>query len=93
VAFWSAIVLFLILLTSYALLIMPMVQTELAKGRVSYSTSSSLRWGENITLEYRKIEVLHLNANETFGWLIIPEQALMADSVMFCNYALITIGK
>jgi hypothetical protein len=92
-AFWSALVLFLILITSYALLIMPIVQTELAKGRESYTTSSSLRWGKNITLEYRKIEVLHLNVNEAFGWLVILEQALIADSIMFCNYAMITIGK
>jgi hypothetical protein len=26
------------------------------------------------------------------GWAILPEQALIADAIMFCNYALITIG-
>jgi hypothetical protein len=92
-AFWSAIVLFLFLLATYALFLLPLVYTELVKGRRSYTTSSSLRLAKNITLEYRKIEVLHLNANETFGWLVIPEEAFVADSIMFCIYALMTIGK
>jgi hypothetical protein len=92
-AFWAALVLFFIIITTYALFYLPLVHTELVKGRRGYTTSSSLRLGKNITLEYRKIEVLHLNGNEAFGWLVIPEQALIADSIIFCNYALITIGK
>jgi hypothetical protein len=92
-AFWSAIVLCFFLIASYALRLLPLVYTELVKGRRGYTTSSSLRLAQNITLEYRKIEVLHLNGNETFGWLIIPEEALIADSIMFCVYALMTIGK
>jgi hypothetical protein len=30
---------------------------------------------------------------DVVGWVILPEQALIADSIMFCNYTLITGGK
>jgi hypothetical protein len=90
-AFWSTLVLFMVLCSAYAALIIPLVRTELVKGREGYKTRDSLRLAKNITWEYRRIEVLHLNVNDTFGWLVIPEQALIADSIMFCNYALITI--
>jgi hypothetical protein len=29
---------------------------------------------------------------DVVGLVILPQQALVADSIMFCNYALITIG-
>jgi hypothetical protein len=91
-ACWSAIIISLIFMASYAVVIIPLVYVELVKGRKSYKTNSSLRWGQNLALEYRKLEVLHLNLNDAFGWLILPQGALIGDAILFCNYALISIG-
>jgi hypothetical protein len=79
-------------MASYVVVIIPLVYVELAKGRKSYKTISSLRWGGNLVLEYRKLEVLHLNLNDAFGWLILPQLTLIGDAILFCNYALISIG-
>jgi hypothetical protein len=34
-----------------------------------------------------------LNAIDVVGWIILPEQALTADAIMFSNYTLITGGQ
>jgi hypothetical protein len=91
-AFWTAIIFVLVLILSYFVVTFPLVCHELVRGRRSYNTNSRLRFTNNLTLEYRKLEVLHLNGMDVMGWVILPEQALMADAIMFCNYALITVG-
>jgi hypothetical protein len=92
-AMWTAIVFILFLILSYFVVTTPFVCKELVLGRRSYSTNSRLRLPNNLSLEYRKLEVLHLNVMDVVGWVILPEQALMGDSIMFCNYTLITGGK
>jgi hypothetical protein len=82
----------LVLILSYFVVTYPLVCNELVRGRRSYSTNSRLRLTNNLSLEYRKFEVLHLNVMDVMGWSILPEQALIADAIMFINYALITVG-
>jgi hypothetical protein len=91
-ACWTAIVFILTIILSYFVLTYPLVCHELVRGRRSYNTNCRLRLTNNLRLEYRKFEVLHLNAMDVMGWVILPEQALLADAIMFCNYALITVG-
>jgi hypothetical protein len=90
---WTAIIFVLILTLSYLVVTYPLVSNELVMGRRSYNTNSRLRLPNNLRLEYRKLEVLHLNAMDVMGWAILPEQALMADAIMFSNYTLITGGQ
>jgi hypothetical protein len=91
-ALWTAILFGLAVISSYLVVTYGIVCNELTMGRRSYSTNRRLRWAHNLSLEYRKLEVLHLNVVDIVGWVILPEQALMADAVMFCNYSLITVG-
>jgi hypothetical protein len=91
-AMWTAVVFVLVLILSYFVVTYPLVCNELVRGRRSYSTNSRLRLTNNLSLEYRKFEVLHLNVMDVMGWSILPEQALIADAIMFINYALITVG-
>jgi hypothetical protein len=91
-ACWTAITFVLVLILSYFVVIYPLVGHELVRGSRIYKTNSRLRFTNNLTLEYRKLEVLHLNVIDSMGWAILPEQALIADAIMFCNYALITVG-
>jgi hypothetical protein len=90
---WTAVIFVLVLSLSYFVMMYPLVSHELVSGRRSYKTNSRLRLPNNLSLEYRKLEVLHLNVMDIVGWLILPEQALMADAIMFCNYSLITGGQ
>jgi hypothetical protein len=92
-AFWTEILFCFVLILSYFVLTYPLVSHELVKGRAGYNTSSRLRLPNNLILEYRKIEVVHLNAMDVVGWVILPEQALMADASLFSNYTLITGGQ
>jgi hypothetical protein len=91
-AFWTAIIFVLVLTLSYFVVIYPLVCHELVRGSRSYKTNSRLRLTNNLRLEFRKLEVLHLNVLDVMGWVLLPEQALVADAIMFCNYALITVG-
>jgi hypothetical protein len=91
-AFWTALTFGVMGILSYFVVTYQLVCNELARGWKTYSTNSRLRRANNLSLEYRKLEVLHLNAVDLLGWVILPEQALIADAIMFCNYALITIG-
>jgi hypothetical protein len=91
-AFWTAIIFYVVLVWSYFTVTFPLVCNELVRGRRSYNTNTRLRSANNVVLEYRKLEVLHLNVMDIVGWAILPEQALIADAIMFCNYALIRIG-
>jgi hypothetical protein len=92
-AFWTPILLCLVLILSYFVVTYPLVSHELVRGMKTYSTNSCLRWAKNLSLEYRKLEVVHLNLMDVVGWIILPEQALMADAIMFSNYSLITGGE
>jgi hypothetical protein len=92
-AMWTAIIFGLVITLSYFVVTYPLVCNELVRGRRSYNTNSRLRLTNNLRLEYRKLEVLHLNVMDVAGWVILPEQALVADAIMFCNYALITGGE
>jgi hypothetical protein len=89
---WTSGLFFMVLVLSYFVVTYPLVSHELVRGRRSYNTVGRLRLTNNLTLEYRKLEVLHLNVMDVLGWVILPEQALMADAIMFSNYALIMIG-
>jgi hypothetical protein len=91
-AVWAATIFSLVVTLSYFVIIYPLVSHELVRGRRSYNTGGRLRLTNNLKLEYRKLEVLHLNVMDVMGWVILPEQALMADAIMFMNYALITVG-
>jgi hypothetical protein len=91
-AVWAATIFSLVVTLSYFVIIYPLVSHELVRGRRSYNTGGRLRLTNNLKLEYRKLEVLHLNVMDVVGWVILPEQALMADAIMFMNYALITVG-
>jgi hypothetical protein len=92
-AFWTTIMFGLLMILSYFVITYQLVCNELVLGRRSYTTNSRLRLANNLSLEYRKLEVLHLNAMDVVGWVILPEQALMADAIMFSNYTLITGGQ
>jgi hypothetical protein len=92
-AMWTAIIFVLVIILSYFVVTYPLVCNELVRGRRSYNTNSRLRLTNNLRLEYRKLEVLHLNGMDVAGWVILPEQALVADAIMFCNYALIIGGQ
>jgi hypothetical protein len=92
-AFWTEILLVFVLILSYLVVNYPLVSHELVRGRAGYSTNSRLRLPNNLILEYRKFEVLHLNVMDVIGWVILPEQALIADAIMFNNYTLITGGQ
>jgi hypothetical protein len=91
-AMWVATIFGLVSILSYFVVIYPLVSHEFARGRRSYNTVGRLRLTHNLKLEYRKLEVLHLNVMDVMGWAILPEQALIADAIMFINYALITVG-
>jgi hypothetical protein len=92
IAFWTAIMFCLVLISSYFVLTYPLVSHEFVRGRKNYNTFGRLRLTNNLKLEYRKLEVLHLNVMDVMGAIILPEQALMADAIMFSNYTLITGG-
>jgi hypothetical protein len=91
-AMWAATIFCLVIILSYLVVTYPLVCNELVRSRRSYNTNSRLRLTNNLTLEYRKLEVLQLNVMDVMGWVILPEQALIADAIMFINYALITVG-
>jgi hypothetical protein len=92
-AYWTEILFYMVLILSYFAVTYPLISHELVRGRRSYNTVSRLRLTNNLRLEYRKLEVLHLNAVDVIGWVILPEQALIADAILFCNYSLITGGQ
>jgi hypothetical protein len=83
----------LLISLSYFVLTYQLVSNELVMDRKSYTTNSRLRLANNLSLEYRQLEVLHLNIIDNAGWVILPEQVLIADAIMFSNYTLITGGQ
>jgi hypothetical protein len=92
-AVWTEILFYLLLLLSYFVVTYPLISHELVRGMRSYNTNSRLRLTNNLRLEYRKLEVLHLTGMDVMGWVILPEQALIADAILFSNYALIIGGQ
>jgi hypothetical protein len=80
-----------IVAVSYGVVIIPLVYTELVKGKKCYSTKCILRSTKYLIFEYRKLEILHSNVNESMGLSIIPLHALTENSILFCNYALFTM--
>jgi hypothetical protein len=92
-AIYSIMAFILIVISSYGTLIVPIVCRELFRGKVDgYKTKWMLRLlPRHLTMEYRKIEIIQLNMNEILGITLIPLQALVAETVVFSNYVILTM--
>jgi hypothetical protein len=69
----------------------PIIQREFRAGLspTEYRTSNRMRRFENFSTEYRTLELLHKQAMSIFGVMIIPEQNLVGQFVLYSNYTLI----
>jgi hypothetical protein len=94
-ALYSILAFVLIVISSYGTLILPVVCRELFRGKVNgYKTKWMLRLlPRHLTIEYRKIEVILLNANEILGVTLIPLQAVIAETAVFSNFAMLTMWE
>jgi hypothetical protein len=92
---YSIMAFILIVISSYGTLIVPIMCRELFRGKVNgYKTKWMLRLlPRHLTMEYRKIEIIQLNLNEILGVTIIPLQALIAETVVFSNFVMLTMWE
>jgi hypothetical protein len=94
-ALYSIIAFILITVASYGSFIVPIVCKELVRDKVKgYKTKGLLRLlPKHLTMEYRKIEVIQLNVNEQLGVTLISLEALIGETVVFSNFALLTMWE
>jgi hypothetical protein len=92
---FSVINFLLVVTATYGVLIVPIVCRELVRGRVNgYKTKGLLRLlPKQLTLEYRRIEVIQLNLNELIGYTLILLAALVGETVVFSNFVLLTMWE
>jgi hypothetical protein len=74
----------------YIVTVVPIVCEDLVPNRSNYRTNTKLRSVKNLPVEYRALEILHYNANSLVGEALIPMQATIGQSIVFCNFLLIT---
>jgi hypothetical protein len=94
-ALYSIMAFTLITIASYGTLIVPIVCKELVRDKVNgYKTKGLLRLlPKQLTMEYRKIEVIQLNVNEQLGFTLISIQALVGETVVFSNFVMFTMSQ
>jgi hypothetical protein len=94
-ALYSIMAFILMVIVTYGALVVPIVCKELVRGKVNgYKTKWMLRLiPRHLTMEYRKIEIIHLNTNEIIGVAIIPFQALVGETVVFSNFVMLTMWE
>jgi hypothetical protein len=88
ISVWLSITFIALVALMYCTIITRLLFTEFVARRSRYLFSNRLRTVENLVLEYRAMEVLHLNMNELIGVAIIPIQATIGQSTLFCNFLL-----
>jgi hypothetical protein len=71
--------------------VFPLLRDEFKGNFLSqrYRTKNELRQGKNLTIEYRKVELLHKQAMNVYGFLILPAQSALGKFIVYCNFTLV----
>jgi hypothetical protein len=54
-----------------------------------YRTSPTLRHAENLSKEYRTVELLHKRGMAFYGTMVLPTQTILGQFILYCNFTLI----
>jgi len=68
---------------------MPLMQSEFRPNQPRYLTSSKLRQGYSIAIEYRKFELIYRYGINLLGKGILFFQVILSNVILLCNYQLI----
>lgn len=86
---WGSVLFVMSYMFIYTFSMGPILVKDFRAAMRSYRTLEDLRRPKNLTINYRKIEILHKTLIDTIGPIFFPIQASIGKFVLICNYLLI----